>query len=79
MFEKVSGEQIKQALKEAELTQEECSKITKINRVQLSDYITGKRNPKRETLEKIAKATKKPLEYFAINNSAISTGDITGD
>jgi Predicted transcriptional regulators len=77
MYEKVNGSKIKKAIKDAGFTQEELAKKIKTNRVVVSNWIRDIRNPKMESLEKIAKATGKPLEYFISDNSVniASSGD----
>jgi transcriptional regulator with XRE-family HTH domain len=79
MFEKVSGEQIKKAIKETGLTQEEfAEKIGTIGSV-IQNWIREIRTPKFKNLKKIAAATGKPLSYFLSGDGDAAIGDITGD
>jgi transcriptional regulator with XRE-family HTH domain len=65
MFEKVSGQRIKKAIKDAGYTQKEfVKKIGLANRSIVSQWITGAYNPSLKSLEKIAVTTGKPISYF---------------
>jgi SOS-response transcriptional repressor LexA len=70
MFEKIDGQKIKQAIKEAGYTQEGFAEKIGTNRVVISNWIRGIRNIKPDTLKKIAELTNKSLKFF-IDNSAI--------
>ena len=62
--EKTIGEKIRQAIKEAGLTQQKLAdKIGTTNPV-VNVWVTGKRNPTTSSLKKIAAATGKPYSFF---------------
>lgn len=75
MFQKVSGQKIKQAIKESGMTQEKFSKKINSGRSMISQWIIGKRNPSLRSLEKIAMATGKPLSFFVENSGNTQVGD----
>jgi transcriptional regulator with XRE-family HTH domain len=76
MFEKASGQKIKEAIKKAGYTQEKFSKKIATKQSMISQWIIGKRNPTLRSLEKIAVATGKPLSYF-FDNADSSLSDIS--
>lgn len=55
---------IKQARKKAKLTQKELGEKLGVSQVMIAQYENGTRKPKFETLQKIANATKIPVNYF---------------
>lgn len=57
-------QRIKQALKEAGLTQSELARKMKITQPTVNAFVNGRRNPTATTLKKIAKATGKDISYF---------------
>lgn len=62
------GEKIRQAIKEAGLTQQKLAdKLGTTNPV-VNVWVTGKRNPTTASIQKIAKATGKPYAYFVSEN-----------
>lgn len=63
--ENIVGEKIRQAMKEAGLTQRKLADKLGITNPVISVWITGKRNPKPDTLRRIASATGKPFSFFA--------------
>ncbi|MDR2425880.1 MAG: helix-turn-helix domain-containing protein [Endomicrobium sp.] len=67
---KVVGKTIKAAAFDAGLTQTELAKRLGVKQQLISKWITGYLNPKLSTLEKIAKATSKPLSYFLDNEGS---------
>ena len=52
------GENIRKIRKEKKLTQKELGKLCGMSEAQIGQYENGLRNPKMETLKKIAKALK---------------------
>lgn len=58
------GEKIRQAMREAGLTQRKLADKLGITNPVISVWVTGKRNPKPDTLRRIAQATGKPYSYF---------------
>ena len=54
----VVGKRIKKLLTEKNISQKELSEKTKIKQQIISDWINGRRNPKKESLEKLATALK---------------------
>lgn len=64
MDAKKLGKKIKLARVDAELTQGELAEKIKAKQKSISRYETGLSVPSLETLEKIAKALKKPFGYF---------------
>jgi transcriptional regulator with XRE-family HTH domain len=74
MFEKVSGQKIKKAIKETGATQEQFARQIKSTQAAISRIINGGRNPSLKSLKKIAAATGKPLNYF-FDNSNDAIGD----
>ncbi|MDR0646552.1 MAG: helix-turn-helix transcriptional regulator [Elusimicrobiota bacterium] len=74
--EKTLGKKIKEAMFEAELTQKDLAKKIGLKQEQISSWIRGIRNPKTDSLKKIAAATGKPLQYFFENSGNVgSIGD----
>lgn len=59
---------IKQALKEAGLTQNDLAKKMNITQPTVNSFVNGRRNPTVKTLKKIAKATGKDMNYFFDKN-----------
>ncbi|MDR1245011.1 MAG: helix-turn-helix domain-containing protein [Endomicrobium sp.] len=74
MKERMIKEKVKQAIKEAGLTQSELGKKLNITHPLVNNWVTGRRNPSLKSLKKIASATGKPLNYFLDNSN-----DVTGD
>lgn len=62
------GEKIKEVRKEKELTQRELAERLGTTPQNIAQYETGKRNPKRETLQKIAQALNVPLSDLIPDN-----------
>lgn len=58
------GEKIRQAMREAGLTQRKLADKLGITNPVINVWVTGKRNPKPDTLRRIANATGKPYSYF---------------
>lgn len=58
------GEKIRQAMREANLTQRKLAEKLGITNPVVSVWITGKRNPKPDTIRRIAEATGKPYSFF---------------
>lgn len=58
------GEKIRQAIKEAGLTQQKLADKLGITNPVVNVWVTGKRNPTASSLKKIAEATGKPYAYF---------------
>ena len=58
------GENIKFFRKENKLTQKQLADLIGVSYQQISQYECGKRNPKIDTLRKIASALNVPLPYF---------------
>ncbi|MGN0016035.1 MAG: helix-turn-helix domain-containing protein [Candidatus Avelusimicrobium sp.] len=71
MTEKEFVKKIKIALAEAGLNQSELAKKMGIKKQAVSNWFAGYRKPKVETLQKIAEATGKPLNYFFENKGNI--------
>lgn len=71
MTEKLE-KKIKKAMLEADITQEELAKILNLKQAQISNWIRGTRNPKTSSIQKIADATGKPLNYFFENKGNIA-------
>jgi len=80
----ILAEKIKKAIKKTGLTQTAFEKKYNISENLISSWIHGKRNPSITSLNKIAEATKIPLEYFLeeddvkniINNNGTTIGAI---
>ena len=66
--ENILGEKIRKAIKEAGLTQQKLADKLGITNPVINVWVTGKRNPKPENLQKIAEATGKPYSYFVGSN-----------
>jgi transcriptional regulator with XRE-family HTH domain len=64
MDAKKFGKKIKLARVEQDLTQRQLAELIKGKQKSVSMYETGTAMPSLETLEKIAKALKKPIAYF---------------
>ncbi len=64
MDAKKLGKKIKLARVEADMTQADLADATGILQKSISRYETGTSLPTLETLERIAKALKKPFGYF---------------
>lgn len=62
--ENTIGNKIRQAMKEAGLTQQKLADKLGITNPVVNVWVTGKRNPTIESLKKIAAATNKPYSYF---------------
>jgi repressor LexA len=60
----IVGEKIRKAIKDAGLTQQKLADKLGITNPVINVWVTGKRNPKPDTLQKIAEATGKPYSYF---------------
>jgi transcriptional regulator with XRE-family HTH domain len=75
MYEKVSGQKIKQAIKEAGFTQKDFAKKIKTHQPVIQNWIRGIRNIKLSTLKKISGLTGKELQYFFDNSSNIQSGN----
>lgn len=58
------NKKIKQAMLDADLTQTELAKKMNLKQSQISKWVKGYLNPKLSTIERIAAATGKPLNYF---------------
>lgn len=58
------GEKIRQAIKEAGLTQQKLADKLGITNPVVNVWVTGKRNPTSATIKKIADATGKPYDFF---------------
>lgn len=61
------GDKIKQIRKQAGLTQKELAEQLGTTQQNLAQYESGKRNPKIETIEKIANALDVPVSYLIGN------------
>ena len=73
------NKKIKQAMKEADLTQTELAKKMNLKQSVISKWVTGTLNPKLSTIQKIAKATGKPLNYFFDNSTNLGNNAIVGN
>ncbi|MBQ3834056.1 MAG: helix-turn-helix transcriptional regulator [Elusimicrobia bacterium] len=74
--EKISlSKKIKQAMLDAELTQQKLARIIKTDQGLISAWQLGKRIPTIRSLEKIAKATNKPVDFFICKENAVSCDD----
>lgn len=69
MFEKISGQKIKQAIKAAKLTQTQVAKKMGCDQSFISQMINEKTNISLDNLKKIAEITKKPLSFFVDEKS----------
>jgi transcriptional regulator with XRE-family HTH domain len=67
---------IQQAVKEAGLTQQQFAKAFGIGETMISQWLAGSKNPTLTTLQKIAKATNKPLSFFVDNSGNV--GNVSG-
>ena len=65
---------LKLAMLESGLNQTKLAKKLGLNSSSISGWLLGKNNPKLSTLQDIAKATNKPLNYF-FENSFNTTGN----
>lgn len=64
-------EKIKQARKEAGLSQQELSEAIGIQQAQVSKWETGKAVPYTSTLAKISEATGKPVNWFTATEDMV--------
>ena len=62
------GEKIRQAIKEAGLTQQKLADKLGITNPVVNVWVTGKRIPTVESIKKIAEATNKPYSFFIDSN-----------
>lgn len=62
--ENIIGDKIRQAIKEAGLTQQKLADKLGITNPVVNVWVTGKRQPTIDSLKKIAAATNKPYSYF---------------
>lgn len=69
---------IKNAIREAGLTQRELAKMLGITQATVNSFTNGKHSPTAKTLKKIATATGKPMEYFFYNSGNIAAGNVQG-
>ena len=75
MFEKISGQKIKQAIKSARMTQTQVAEKLGCDQSFISQMINEKTNISADNLKKIAEITKKPLNFFVDENlSAMENG-----
>ena len=58
------GEKIRQAIKEAGLTQQKLADKLGVTNPVINVWVTGKRNPTVDSIKKIAEATGKPYSFF---------------
>lgn len=72
------AKKIKQAIKEAGLTQQKLADKLGITNPVVNTWTTGKRNPTANSLKRIARATKKDISYF-FENSPIGNNNIVGN
>ena len=70
--ENLVSQKIRQAMKEAGLTQQKLADKLGITNPVINVWVTGKRNPTVESLKKIAQATGKPYSYFVDDEFAPS-------
>ncbi|MDR0646546.1 MAG: helix-turn-helix domain-containing protein [Elusimicrobiota bacterium] len=74
--ETVIQEKIRQAMKEAGLTQTKLANKLNVKHPLINAWLSGRRNPTVTSLKKIAAATGKPLQYFFENSGNVgSIGD----
>ncbi len=73
------GKRIKQAIKEAKLTQEEAAKKLKISRQQISNWVNNRNNPPADILANLIKLTGKDANYFFGIPSVNGNNHIVGD
>ena len=71
------GERIKTARKQTGMTQQELAEKLEISYVGVSQWESGRRTPKRSTLERIAVALDVPLSY--LTDSGMITGQEVTD
>ena len=71
------GERIKTARKQSGMTQQELAEKLEISYVGVSQWESGRRTPKRSTLERIAVALDVPLSY--LTDSGMITGQEVTD
>jgi Predicted transcriptional regulator len=64
MQQKELAKKIKIAMVDSGINQESLAEKLKTAQQVVSNWITGRRNPKMDSLKKIAKATGKPLSFF---------------
>lgn len=60
------SKRLKSMIKDEEITQKELSKLTGISEHTISAYITSKSTPSLYHANEIARALKKPINYFNI-------------
>lgn len=70
-----TAEKIKEAIVEKGFTQQKFAKKIGIGESMISKWLSGSRNPSLRLLEKIAKATGKPLSFFVENSGNTQVGD----
>ncbi len=64
MSKNKTGKLIEIAMSEKDLTQKMLAEKLNVKQSMISQWITGKSNPKISTLQKIAKALDMPIDYF---------------
>ncbi|MEA5001343.1 MAG: XRE family transcriptional regulator [Endomicrobiaceae bacterium] len=69
MFEKISGQKIKEAIKKAHLTQTEIARLLGVKQAYISQLINETTNISQKTLTRIASITKQPLNFFVEKNT----------
>lgn len=74
MISKKTQKAIKDAVKEAGYTHEAFAQKIGVGKTMISQWVSGARNPSLKSLQKIAKATGKPLNFF-LENSQLGVGD----
>jgi repressor LexA len=71
-----SENKIKKAMDEAGLNQTDLAERLNIQQSMVSHWLRGARNPSINSLKKIAKAVKKPLSYFIVEDTIQSEAQI---
>ena len=67
----IVGEKIRKAIKDAGLTQQKLADKLGITNPVINVWVTGKRNPRPDTLQKIAEITGRPVNYFFDNSTDV--------
>ncbi|MDR1245012.1 MAG: helix-turn-helix domain-containing protein [Endomicrobium sp.] len=70
------GKRIKKAALDADLSLKDLGAKLNVSRQMISQWTSGNRNPKTDSLRKIAKATNKPLSYFFDDNIKEQPSDL---
>jgi transcriptional regulator with XRE-family HTH domain len=71
--------QLKKALNEKKLNQQDLSKMLNLSRQQVSFWINSSKNPSVDSLRKISKALEKDVNFFLENSGELNVGGNIGN